>query len=123
MLRLGAARDALNVVEDQIGGPTAAADIAAACLALVESLRSGGPSGVQHFAGAPDVSWAGFARAIMERAGLDCAIAGIPSSEYPTPAARPRNSRLDCTGLEAAHGIAPPDWRTALEDVLAELRG
>ncbi len=121
MLRLGAERETLSVVEDQVGGPTAAADIAAACLALAKSLRSGGPSGVQHFAGAPDVSWAGFARAIMERASLDCAINGIPSSDYPTPAARPGNSRLDCSGL-AAHGIARPDWRTALEDVLAELR-
>ncbi len=122
MLRLGAERESLSVVDDQTGGPTAAADIAAACLALVESLRAGGPSGIQHFAGAPDVSWAGFAREIMARAGLACAIRGIPSSEYPTPAVRPGNSRLDGTALTRDHGIARPDWRTALEAVLAELR-
>ena len=121
MLRLGAERGSLNVVEDQVGGPTAAADIAAACLALVESLGAGGPSGIQHFAGAPDVSWAGFAREIFARAGLDCAVTGIPSSAYPTPAARPGNSRMDCTALERDHGIARPDWRAALERVLIAL--
>lgn len=121
MLRLGAERDALRVVDDQIGGPTEAGDIAAALLVIAGALKAGAPSGTWHFAGAPDVSWAGFAREIMTRAGLDCAIERIPSSEYPTPAARPLNSRLDCSRTEAVFGIARPDWRAGLARVLEAL--
>ncbi|MSU91729.1 dTDP-4-dehydrorhamnose reductase [Rhodobacteraceae bacterium 2CG4] len=121
MLRLGAERDALRVVDDQIGGPTEAGDIAAALLVIAGALKAGAPSGTWHFAGAPDVSWAGFAHEIMTRAGLDCAIERIPSSEYPTPAARPLNSRLDCSRTEAVFGIARPDWRDGLTRVLEAL--
>lgn len=121
MLRLGAERDSLNVVADQIGGPTTAADIADAVYAIVTRLLAGVPGGVQHFAGAPDVSWAEFARAIMARAGLDCAINDIPTESYPMPARRPLNSRLDCTGL-TAFGLSRPDWHTGLENILQELR-
>lgn len=121
MLRLGAERDALRVVDDQVGGPTEAGDIADALLAMLPALKDGAPSGAYHFAGAPDVSWAGFAEAIMTRAGLDCAIERIPSSEYPTPAARPLNSRLDCSRTEQVFGIARPDWRDGLDRVLEAL--
>jgi len=68
------------------------------------------------------VSWAAFAREIFARAGLDVPVEAIPSSEYPTPAPRPRNSRLDGAALMADYGVAPPDWRAALDEVLAELR-
>lgn len=123
MLRLGAERDALTIVADQVGGPTPAADIAAACLALAQSLTQGnGPSGTYHFAGAPHVSWADFARAIFAASGLDCAVTDIPSSDFPTPAARPANSRLDCTDITRDHGIARPDWQAGLADVLAALK-
>ncbi|MDB5663927.1 dTDP-4-dehydrorhamnose reductase [Cypionkella sp.] len=120
MLRLGATRDSLNVVADQIGGPTPAADIADALYAMASALLAGQPGGVQHFAGAPDCSWADFARAIMAQAGLNCAINDIPSSAYPTPAKRPLNSRLDCSGL-ATFGIARPEWRAGLNKILQEL--
>ena len=120
MLRLGAERESLNVVADQIGGPTPAADIADALYVMAAGLLAGKPGGVQHFAGAPDCSWADFARQIMARAGLACAITDIPSSAYPTPAKRPLNSRLDCSGL-AAFGIARPDWRNGLDKILQEL--
>jgi dTDP-4-dehydrorhamnose reductase len=122
MLRLGAERDSLNVVADQIGGPTPAADIAGALYVMASGLISGKPGGVYHFAGAPDTSWAGFAREIMVRAGLGCSINDIPTSAYPTPARRPLNSRLDCSGLQAAFGIARPDWRAGLDKILQELR-
>ena len=121
MLRLGAERASLNVVADQIGGPTPAADIADAIWTIAAGLLAGKPGGVQHFAGAPDVSWAEFAREIMARAGLDCVIHDIPSSGYPTPAQRPLNSRLDCSGL-VDFGIARPDWRAGLDAILQELR-
>ena len=123
MLRVGPERGALRVVDDQVGGPTAAGDIAAALFAIAAAFAKGrGTSGVYHFAGQPFVSWADFAREIFARAGLDVAVESIPSSEYPTPAPRPRNSRLDGGALMADYGIAPPDWRAALDEVLAELR-
>lgn len=122
MLRLGASRDSLSVVDDQIGGPTPAAAIAAACLTLAQALQETPElSGTHHLSGAPDVSWAGFAAAIMEAAGLGCRITPIPSRDYPQKAPRPANSRLDCTSLTEAFGIPRPDWRTGLAQVLAEL--
>lgn len=122
MLRLGAERQSLNVVADQIGGPTPAAAIADALFVCAQALVGGAAGGVHHFAGSPDVSWAEFARAIMDRAGLSCAINDIPTDAYPTPARRPANSRMDCTGLSRAFGVARPDWRRGLADVVSELR-
>ncbi|WP_309665218.1 dTDP-4-dehydrorhamnose reductase [Tabrizicola sp.] len=121
MLRLGREREALNVVADQIGGPTPAAAIADALFAAARAMVDGAGGGTHHFSGAPDTSWAGFAREIMARAGLACVVNDIPSSAYPTPAKRPLNSRLDCTSLEVAYGIARPDWRSGLDDILREL--
>ena len=121
MLRLGAARDALNVVADQVGGPTPAAAIADALFGMAAALKDGHTGGTYHFAGAPDASWADFARAIMDAAGLACAVNDIPSSAYPTPALRPLNSRLDCRATETDFGIARPDWRAALCDIIKEL--
>lgn len=122
MLRLGAERDSLSIVADQVGGPTAAGDIAAACLEIAARLAADpGKSGTYHFAGAPDVSWADFAREIFGQAGLDCAVTDIPSAAYPTPARRPHNSRLDCSSLQAAFGIARPDWAESLSGILRDL--
>lgn len=121
MLRLGREREALSVVSDQIGGPTPAAAIADALLTAAGALVQGAPGGTHHFAGAPDTSWADFAREIMARAGLACAITDIPTSAYPTPARRPANSRLDCSALERDFGIRRPDWRAGLDDILREL--
>jgi dTDP-4-dehydrorhamnose reductase len=121
MLRLGRERDSLNVVADQVGGPTPAAAIADALIHAAGAMAGGAPGGVHHFAGHPDASWADFARAIMAGAGLACRINDIPSSDYPTPALRPANSRLDCSGFQGQFGIARPDWRAGLADVLGEL--
>lgn len=122
MLRLGAERDALTIVDDQIGGPTAAGDIADALLTVAQAFHAGkGVSGVHHFAGAPAVSWRRFAEAIFGEAGLTVAVTPIPTSEYPTPAKRPLNSRLDCAKIKADYGIDQPDWRVSLRDVMGEL--
>ena len=122
MLRLGAERDELRVVADQHGGPTPAADIAQACLTMAEAMRADASrGGVYHFAGAPDTSWAGFAREIMAQAGLSCHIVDISTSDYPTPARRPANSRLNCAAISRDFGIARPDWRDGLAKVLQEL--
>lgn len=121
MLRLGAERESLNVVADQIGGPTPAANIAVALLTAAKAMIEGAPGGIHHFSGTPDTSWAGFARAIMDEANLPCRINDIPTSEYPTPARRPLNSRLDCSSLAEAFGIPRPDWREGLAAIVKEL--
>lgn len=121
MLRLGPGRESLNVVADQIGGPTPARAIAQACLTIAGALRDNAAlTGTYHLSGTPDTSWAGFARAIMAGANLPCRIDDIPTSAWPTPARRPLNSRLDCRGL-AAFGLSQPDWREGLAQVLKEI--
>jgi dTDP-4-dehydrorhamnose reductase len=122
MLRLGAERETLNVVADQIGGPTPAAAIAEALIAAASAMTQGATGGTHHFSGQPDTSWADFARAIMAEAGLSCRITDIPTAEYPTPARRPLNSRLDCSAFTAAFGIPRPDWRQGLAAIVKELR-
>lgn len=122
MLRLGADRESLTIVADQVGGPTAAGDIAAACLTMAAQLAADpGKSGTYHFSGAPDVSWADFAREIFGQAGLECTVTDIPSAAYPTPAKRPHNSRMDCTSLTDTFGIPRPDWAESLSGILREL--
>ncbi|CUI01630.1 dTDP-4-dehydrorhamnose reductase [Leisingera aquaemixtae] len=122
MLRLGKDRERLTIVADQIGAPTPARDIAAACLEVARQLMTDpGKSGAYHFAGRPETSWAGFARGIFARAGIACAVEDIPTADYPTPAARPLNSRLDCAALESVFGIPQPDWRLGLDDILKDL--
>lgn len=121
MLRLGVERERLTVVADQIGGPTPARAIASACLAIATQLRrEPEKSGTYHFSGAPDVSWADFAREIMAQAGFACQIADIPSTAYPTPAKRPENSRLNCDSM-AVFGLERPDWRAAVTQTIKEL--
>lgn len=122
MLRLSETRDVLSIVDDQIGGPTPAGAIAEACLTIAARLREDpGLSGTWHFSGAPDISWRGFAGAIFAAAGRAVRLTAIATADYPTPAARPRNSRLDCAATEAAFGLARPDWRAALPAILTDL--
>lgn len=122
MLRLAETRDRLAVVADQVGGPTPARDIAAALLEMARQLIADpGKSGTYHFAGVPDISWAGFAREIFARAGRGVTVEDIPTSAYPTPAARPPNSRLECSDLQRVFGIPRPDWRAGLDEILTEL--
>ena len=114
MLRLGAERDELRVVDDQVGCPTATAHLAKATLELVERC----PPGTYHLAGGGSTSWYGFASAIMEDAGLGARVEPIPSSELQRPAPRPA-----CSILRTVHVDAPrlPHWREGLRDCLAAL--
>ncbi len=126
MLRLAETRDELNVVGDQLGNPTYAPDIAAGVLAVARTLQRGeGESGVYHMSGAGEASWAQFATAIFEgarrRGAPSAAVHTIGSKDYPTPAERPKNSRMDCTRLREAFGVALPPWRTSLERCLDAL--
>ena len=122
MRRLGAERDRLTIVADQIGGPTAAADIARAALSMAETMAADpAKGGLYHFAGAPDVSWADFAREIFAQSGFSPEVADIPTSDYPTPARRPLNSRLHCAAISHDFGIPRPEWRRSLAQVIKEL--
>jgi len=127
MLRLGRERDALGIVDDQRGGPTAARDIAAACAAITEGLLGGREDGYGtfHYAGRPAVTWFGFAEAVFRSAarhGYSApALSAITTADYPTPAPRPANSVLDCARIGKVWGIEAPDWRPALDDAVDAL--
>ncbi|NRB19341.1 MAG: dTDP-4-dehydrorhamnose reductase [Rhodobacteraceae bacterium] len=122
MLRLAAERDGLSIVADQIGAPTMARDIAAACIAMAQQLGDDpARAGIYHFSSAPQCSWAQFAREIFAQAGLPCVVTDIASADYPTPARRPLNSRLDYALLGSVFGIPRPDWRQGLSDILKDL--
>jgi dTDP-4-dehydrorhamnose reductase len=122
MRRLGAERAELRIVADQIGGPTPAADIAGALLSIAGAFANGrGVNGTYHFSGAPDVSWADFAEAILAQSPSPPKITRIPTTDYPTPAPRPLSSRLDCSLIRDVYGIERPDWHDGLARVLAQL--
>ncbi len=119
MLRLSETRDHLRVVDDQIGGPTPAGAIADACLNIAGALvRAPEKSGIYHFSGQPEVSWKDFAEEIFARANRPVKVMAIPSAEYPAPARRPANSRLDCALIKTRFGITRPQWRQALGEIL-----
>lgn len=126
MQRLLQERDELNVVADQIGAPTWAGTIAQSTRQLIERWRDGQPGawGTYHLTASGETSWFGFAEAIGEqlvKQGMQCAkLNAIPSSAYPTPAARPLNSRLDCSLLQREWGVQQTDWHSALLECLAE---
>jgi dTDP-4-dehydrorhamnose reductase len=128
ILRLAAERDRLSVVADQRGRPTAACDIAKACLDI--AMRCAGapgqaPYGTYHFAGAGEATWFEFAKEIVDsaadRLGKAPQMVPIPTIEYPTPAARPADTRLDCTAVARAFEIRPRPWRQALADTIDRL--
>ena len=121
MLRLAETRERLTIVADQVGGPTPASALARAAVRMAQDLQDHPEkSGTYHLSGAPDVSWADFARAIFAEADKAVTVEDIPSSAYPTLARRPHNSRLDCSAL-AEFDLERPDWRAALRGVLKEL--
>jgi dTDP-4-dehydrorhamnose reductase len=126
MLRLGAERDELRIVADQRGCPTGAEDIARAVLAILDRLDGDDPAyGTYHFVNAGEASWADLAEAVFARAGINGRrqprITRIATADYPTPAARPANSRLDTARLSATFGIVPRDWRTMIDEVVDAL--
>ena len=122
MLRLSERKHSLNVVDDQIGGPTFAGDIAHTCVLIAEQLiKEPSKKGIYHYTGQPDVSWFQFAKQIFEQAGARTIATPILTSDYPTPAPRPLNSRLNCSTTKEVFGISRPFWYDALENILKEL--
>lgn len=126
MQRLLQERPEVRIVADQIGAPTWAGTIANSTLALIERWQAGEAAtwGTYHLTAQGETSWFGFAQAIGEalrQQGKPCAnLLPIASSDYPTPAARPLNSCLDCSRLQREWGISQPDWQLALRECLAE---
>lgn len=128
MLRLGAERPELRIIDDQIGRPTHAGDLAQAIAAIAARLTDEADAngfGTFHFAGAEPVSWFGFAQAIFaearRRGGPHPRLLPIPTAQYPTPAKRPANSVLDCSKLKNVYDIQPRPWRDGLGECLDRL--
>ncbi len=129
MLRLGREHDQLRIVADQFGSPTSALDLAQAVVGVAERIVDGPPSekvwGVFHCCGGGDASWYDFAAEIFKHAGDlsgSPALTPVSSGEYPTAARRPKNSRLDCSSLEAVFGLRLPAWKVSLQSTLDEMR-
>jgi len=114
VVRLAKSQPELRIVADQIGGPTAAADVAQAIFAIACACEAPGFAawGTYHFSGAPPVSWYEFARAIAGPRAVR--VIPISTVDFPRPARRPRNSVLDCSRVARTFGITQPDWREAL---------
>lgn len=130
ILRLAGLRDELTIVADQLGSPTSAHDLALAIQQVVLQIANGRrtlPWGTYHCANAGWASWFTLARATVDAAAPFLArrpsVRPICAAEYPTPAARPANSRLDCGSIERAFGIRMRPWRDALTPVVREVFG
>ncbi len=119
MLRLMTERDSLGVVNDQIGSPTYAADLAQVILTILDSNKW--EPGIYHYSNAGEISWYDFAMDIQEIAQKSCDIKGIPASSYPTPAERPAYSLLDKSKIKAVYGIEPVDYKASLKIMMARL--
>lgn len=120
MSRLMEERDSLNVVNDQIGSPTYAADLAQAIVTILN--HPNWQAGIYNFSNEGDISWYEFALAIQEIGRFDCAVSGIPSSAYPTPAKRPSYSLLDKTKIKQVYGVAVPNYKESLQKCMELLR-
>lgn len=123
MLRLMKERPAINVVNDQIGAPTYAGDLAKAILDIVnrEPVTSNWQPGIYHYSNQGRISWYDFAVAIKELSGSACVVNPIPSAQYPTPAKRPAFSLLDTHKIQAAYQLEIPHWKESLQRCLTHL--
>jgi len=119
MLRLMTERDSLGVVNDQIGSPTYAADLAEVILTILDSGKW--EPGIYHYSNQGEISWFDFAADIKEIAQKTCEIKGIPASSYPTPAERPAYSLLDKTKIKTVYGIEPVEYKTSLKIMMDRL--
>jgi dTDP-4-dehydrorhamnose reductase len=129
MLRLGADRDELSIVGDQIGCPTYAQDIAKSIVSILSCLDlKDSSSGIYHYCGDEPCSWYDFARAIFLEAevqGLKTPsyVKSITTADYPTPAIRPAYSVLDCTKIESVFDVTRSNWRDGIKIVIDRLQG
>ena len=123
MVKLMKEKEEINVVNDQIGSPTYAADLAEAIMEIINNQQSTiNTQGIFHFSNEGVISWYDFALAIKELAGSNCRINPIPTSQYPTPAKRPAYSVLDTKKIQETFGIQLKDWRESLRICLSRLK-
>lgn len=120
MLKLMSEREELNVVSDQFGSPTYAADLAEAILQIISSGQW--HPGIYHYSNEGIISWYEFAVAVKELSGNICKVNPIPTSQYPTPAKRPAYSVLDKTKIQSAFSVRIKDWKASLETCLSRLK-
>lgn len=120
MRRMGSEKSEINVVEDQIGTPTYARDLAICILDILPKISSN-ETEVYHFSDEGVCSWYDFAIAIMEFSGYSCKVNPIPSSQYPTPAKRPFYSVLSKSKIKADFGVSIPHWRESLQRCIENL--
>lgn len=120
MSRLMQERDSLNVVNDQIGSPTYAADLAQAIMTIIT--HKNWQAGIYNFSNEGEISWYEFALAIKEIGGFSCEVNGIPSSAYPTPAKRPQYSLLDKTKIKNTFGVIVPDYKESVKKCMELLK-
>ncbi|WP_348810477.1 dTDP-4-dehydrorhamnose reductase [Flavobacterium maritimum] len=120
MSRLMQERDSLNVVNDQIGSPTYAADLAEAIMTIIT--HKNWQAGIYNFSNEGEISWYEFALAIKEIGGFSCEVNGIPSSAYPTPAKRPQYSLLDKTKIKNTFGVIVPDYKESVKKCMEMLK-
>lgn len=116
MLRLLSERDSISVINDQIGSPTSAADLAKAIVHIVDGDNWQG--GVYHYSNEGEISWYDFAVAIRDLKGLECEINAIPTTAYPTPAKRPNYSLLNKTKIKTTFGVEVLFWKDSLKKQL-----
>ena len=126
MMRLASERPVLRVVDDQVGNPTSALDLAEAILRIAPRAKEGAGA-TFHVAGSGSVSWCGLAKHVFEASrlvgGPATEVVPISTSEYPTPARRPANSRLDTSTFNASFGYFLPDWRSGVEETVRQIIG
>ena len=120
MLRLGAERDTLNVVEDQIGTPTYAGDLAGLIVDII--VKDSSSYGLYHYSNEGVASWYDFAKAIFDLSGAECKLLPIRTEAYPTPAKRPAYSVMDKSKAKETFGIEIPYWRDSLEQCMKTLK-
>lgn len=121
MLRLMKERESINVVNDQFGCPTYAADLAAAIVHVIASGKSKANPGIYHYSNSGIINWYQFAVAIKELSGSPCLVNPIPGAQYPTPAKRPAWSVLDTSKIREVFGVEIPAWEDSLRKCLALL--
>lgn len=120
MLRLMKEKPSIRVVNDQVGAPTYAVDLARAIVGILS--EDNWVAGTYHYCNRGRISWYDFALAIRNAMGYACEVLAIPSSEFPTPARRPKYSLLDTSSFEKSFGISLPDWEESLTRCLAALK-
>ena len=119
MSRLLQEKESLHIVDDQIGSPTYAADLAQAIMTILTHAKW--EPGIYHFSSEGEISWFEFAIAIQKTGNFNCKVCGIPTSAYPTPAKRPKYSLLDKTKIKNTFGVEVPGYTESLRECLMKI--